>query len=566
MDPRHSAQDVVRCALCRDAVAPMYCSVCHTHLCGDCEEKHFSDKSKVHNVVPLEQFLSTFNYPKCHTHTTEQCELHCEQCNIPICSTCISSGKHIGHIFADIKTKKEVLRKDLEELEKSILPKYQELTVNIKNQKTALLNHSQNLTKEINKQGEALHREINTIIQRKQSDIDDMNAQNLSAIEKQEHEINKTVNEIKQVILELKSLLETSDIGHVSTYKTRNGDFRKLPPKLKISLPSFQHQKIDAEQILKQFGFFSRISIETEEQGYTVPSPGAESSPQGMALLDIPRLISDIPTSEYGYLFNITCPSDEKIWTSGDNEILKLYNLKGELLKSVQTKSGKEPQDITVIPSGDLVYADFLDRSINLVRGTGTQTLFTLLRKKSKIQTLITLQGWIPRGLCSTSSGDLLVTMISDDGKQTKVVRYSGFAEKQSIQKDDQGFPLYSSGYDAKYLSENRNLDICVADNAARAVVVVSAAGKLRFRYTGPPSTTQESFYPLGIITDSRGNILTSDYNNHRIHIIDQDGHFLRFIDNSGLLEPWGLSVDSLDNLFVAEADTGKVKKLQYYK
>ena len=566
MDPRYSAQDVVRCALCRDAVAPLYCNVCHTHLCGDCVEKHFSDKSKVHTVVPLEQFMSTLNYPKCPTHPSKQCELHCEQCDIPICSSCISSGKHIGHVFADFKSKTEVIRKDLEELEISIFPKYKELTAIIKKQKTDLCKHFQNLTEELNKQGEALHREINTIIQRKQSEIDEMNAQHLAAIEKQEHEINKTINEIKQVIIDLNSLLETSYIGHVSTYKTRNGDFRELPPQLKILLPSFQPQRIDTEQLLKQFGPFSRTPIEPKEQGYTVSFPGAESFPQGMQLLDIPRLITDIPTSEYGYLFNITCLSDEKIWTSGDNEILNLYNLKGELLKSVQTKSGKGPQDITVTWSGDLVYADFLDRSINLVRGTGKQTLLTLPRKKSKIKTLITLQGWIPRGLCSTSSGDLLVTMISDDGKQTKVVRYSGFAEKQSIQKDDQGFPLYSSGYDAKNLSENRNLDICVADNAARAVVVVSAAGKLRFRYTGPPSTTQESFYPLGIITDSRGNILTSDYNNHSIHIIDQDGHFLRFINNSGLLKPWGLSVDSRDNLFVAEADTGKVKKLQYYK
>ena len=102
MDPRHSAQDVVRCALCRDAVAPMYCNVCHTHLCGDCVAKHFSDKSKVHNVVPLEQFWSTLNYPKCPTHPTKQCELQCEQCDIPICTSCISSGKHIGHKAVDI--------------------------------------------------------------------------------------------------------------------------------------------------------------------------------------------------------------------------------------------------------------------------------------------------------------------------------------------------------------------------------------------------------------------------------------------------------------------------------
>ncbi|XP_078320367.1 uncharacterized protein LOC111111875 [Crassostrea virginica] len=557
MDPRYSAQDVVRCALCRDAVAPMYCNVCHTHLCGDCVAKHFSDKSKVHNVVPLEQFLSTLNYPKCPTHPTKQCELHCEQCDIPICISCISSGKHIGHkqleIFADFESKKEVLRRDLQELEKSIFPKYQESVAIIKTQKTDQHKHSQKLTAELHKQGEILRREINIIIQRKQSEIDEMNAQHLAAIEKQEDETNKALHEIIQVIQDLKSLLDTSDVGLVSKYRSRIAEFRKLPHKLKISLPNFLPQKINREELLKQFGSLSRLSIETEEQGYTVPSPGAESSPPARPLLDVPCLVTDIPTTGYDRLYHVSCPSDEEIWTSGDNEIMKLYNLKGELLKSVQTKSGNNPKDIAVTRSGGLVYIDYLDRSINLVSGT-------------QIQTLITLKGWRPLGLCSTSTGDLLVTMDSADGKQTKVVRYSGSTEKQSIQWDDQGNPLYSSSIYNKYLSENRNLDICVADCDARAVVVVSAAGKLRFRYTGPPSTPRESFCPFGITTDSQANILTSDQYNHRIHIIDQDGLFLRLIHNCGLQWPFGLCVDSLDNLFVAENNTGKVKKLQYYK
>nr|XP_022305821.1 uncharacterized protein LOC111112576 [Crassostrea virginica] len=566
MDPRHSAQDVVRCALCRDAVAPLYCNVCHTHLCGDCVEKHFSDKSKVHNVVPLEQFLSTLNYPnKCPTHPTKQCELHCEQCDIPICTSCISSGIHIGHkqleIFADFESKKEVLRRDLQELEKSIFSKYQESAAIIKTQKTDQLKHSQKLTAELHKQGEALHREINTIIQRKQAEIDEMNAQHLAAIQKQEYETNKALHEIKQVIQDLKSLLDTSDVGLVSKYRSRIAEFRKLPHKLKISLPNLLPQKINREELLKQFGSINPLSIETEEQIYTVPSPGAESSPPARPLLDVPRLITYIPTTVYGSLYYVSCLSDEEIWTRGDNKIMKLYNLKGELLKSVQTKSGNDPRDIAVTRSGGLVYADYVDRSINLV--SGTQKLFSRLVSGTKIQTLITLRGWRPCYLCSTASGDLLVIMTSDNRKQTKVVRYSGSTEKQIIQYDDQGKPLYSSGglLNIKYLSENRNLDICVADYDARAVVVVSAAGKLRFRYTGPPSTPGESFSPFGITTDSQANILTSDCDNHCIHIIDQDGHFLRSIHNCGLWYPRGLCVDSQDYLFVAEL-TGKVKKL----
>lgn len=179
---------------------------------------------------------------------------------------------------------------------------------------------------------------------------------------------------------------------------------------------------------------------------------------------------------------------------------------------------------------------------------------------------MIKLSEWIPLGLCSTSSDDFLVIMDSDKYKKTKVVRYSGFSVRQEIQFEENGEPLYSFGDNIKYISENRNLDVCVADHGAHAVVLVNLAGRFRFVYKGPSLTTpNETFDPYGIATDSEGKILISDRVNNRIHIVDEDGKFLRYIDNCDLHSPWGLCVDIEDQLYVAESGRGKVKCIQYY-
>ncbi|XP_078331352.1 uncharacterized protein LOC144625135 [Crassostrea virginica] len=531
-DPMYSFQDVIRCDLCETPVPPKHCDICHIHLCEACVWKHIFEQYKDHYIVP---FKLRGLIPKCTKHSTEVCTQLCATCNIPVCPLCVASSEHEQHekenILMWFETKRKLMQKDLQDLEISIYPKYQEAATNIQVQREDVNKRSQKLTKALDKQGEALHTEIDTIIQGMKSEIDDMAAQHIAAIDQQEDAINHTIPEITQVILDLKRLLDSSDVYLVSEYTSRTEEFRNLPAQFQVTLPTFTPQKINREQIHQQIGSLSELAI--------------------TFLLDEPRILTVIQT-EYRGLYSVSCLSDSELWTCSGFNIMRLYNLQGELLKSVQTESGNMPWDIAVTRSGDLVYSDPEEKSINLVSGT-------------QIQTLITLWGWEPFNLCSTSSGDLLVIMESDDCKQTKVVRYSGSTEKQSIQWDDQGKPLYTSGF-TNYLSENRNLDICVADYLAGAVVVVSAAGKLRFRYTGPPSTPRDSFFPFGITTDSRGNILAADCINHRIHIIDQDGHFLRFIHNCGLQDTGGLCVDSKDILFVAEHSICKMKKLQYYK
>lgn len=106
------------------------------------------------------------------------------------------------------------------------------------------------------------------------------------------------------------------------------------------------------------------------------------------------------------------------------------------------------------------------------------------------------MQGWKACGVCTSSLDDILVVVANDDGKLVKVVRHSGSMEKQSIQFHDSGKPLYSPicAFKFKGISENKNLDICVADSDAGALVVFDHAGKLRFRYTGFHSFRPNAF------------------------------------------------------------------------
>lgn len=435
---------------------------------------------------------------------------------------------------------------DIEEMEKCICPKYRDIVSNISVEKTFLNENSRKIAEALHEKGEELHSVINSIVEELISDLDRMESRYLAILNNQEEQVNDMISEIKQIIDEMKDLLYCNDIHLFSSYKSRNHKFRKLPPKLTLSIPRFTNPEINKKNMLQLFGSLSKFSIKREEGGYVTDCPVVDHFP-----IDI---IKEIDTS-YGdpiSLCSVSCLNDEELWLCGWNNVITLYNLQGKLVKSVQTKSKNIPWDVAVTRLGELVYSDHNDRTVNIVN-------------KKTINEVIRLKGWTPLSVCSTQIGDLLVFMTSDDYKQGKIVRFSGAAEKQTIQVNDDGQPLYSTTLSIKYVCENRNLDICVSDSLKSAVVVVNTAGKYLFTYTGLHSYSVQPFQPRGITTDSQCQILIADYGNHCVHIVDQDGQFVSTIDNCKLYNPWGLCVDTRDNLFVTEYNTGKLKRIHYY-
>ncbi|XP_078321191.1 uncharacterized protein LOC144621560 [Crassostrea virginica] len=171
--------------------------------------------------------------------------------------------------------------------------------------------------------GKTLHTEIDIIVKRMETEINDIEAQHQTALDKRENAINHTIRQITQTIQDLKNLLETRDVSLVSGYKSRIRKFRKLPPNLKVFPTNFNPVKINNEQLLKQFGSLSSTPEVAEEgrQGMRWD----ESSSQARPLLDVPRLITNVKTTEFDFgLYDVSCLSDEKIWTSGFSSCMML--------------------------------------------------------------------------------------------------------------------------------------------------------------------------------------------------------------------------------------------------
>ncbi|XP_062583956.1 uncharacterized protein LOC134245711 [Saccostrea cucullata] len=209
---------------------------------------------------------------------------------------------------------------------------------------------------------------------------------------------------------------------------------------------------------------------------------------------------------------------------------------------------------MTVSRQGELIYSDSANRTVNIVRDGKTETLIT------------TPRGWHPLELCCTRSGDILVSMCTTDNSHYKIVRYQGQRVTQEIDKDEHGDPIYQGGKYQVFVVENNNGDIVASDQNADTVVVVDRTGKVRFRYNDKPPGGKKSFYPSQIVTDSMGHIIVADYLNNCLHILDQNGQFLRCVDNCGLERPSGLSVDSEGRVWVGLFDSGEVKVIQYMK
>lgn len=561
MIPRTSAQDVQRCELCEENVVDMICVVCPQKLCKSCVGNHLDDDPSRHKLVKYQERNTTLVFPTCPIHSLERCKNYCQDCKEAVCPTCISSDSHRKHEFLKIsevfEKRKEKINTDTKELEEIVFPSYTRIVQKEESDATKLEEDYITLKQSIENQRTKWRDEIDKIVNMLQDETDKMRDVQLKALKKHLQKVKERCTEIQEAIKSNKDMLHSPNVTKTLSYISRNSALKCLPKKLEVSIPKFISQPINGDLIAEMFGVIVGFSISEYIEEHEQNTEILRHRCRGF--LDKPETYSSFET-QIKCPDKVACQCKGKLWIAGNEGSLKLFKCDALQPESGATSSSltlkhvnlnKGPTDIAVTRTRDLIYGIKLENTV-------------FIFKKDKAEVLINLHDWKLLSLCIAAFGELLVCMTDERNYKCRVVRFNQDPEiRQIIQYDNQGKRLYTPGMLSKYIEENKNGDICLADCDAGAVIVTDKAGKFRFRYAGTISFQKsDKFSPVGIATDSVAQILVSD--SLQVHIVDKNGQFLRFLDIV-CSNPMRLALDEDDNLYIADTH-GNVKMVNYMR
>lgn len=243
-------QFAVLCQLCPNPVEH-HCNLCDVDLCSSCIATHMADKTKQHEVVDFINRKKGRILPECSSHKGNRCEMYCKDCHEPTCVLCVTTTHKI-HDFTDIgeitENIKQQIINDLTELENDIAPAYRKVAASVPSGEfdkilAVIQDHEDKICNVVRKIGSQIREEVSR--QKGESELRDKEIQSSAA---------NTEKELNGIIQHCKSVLKSSEVTTIMSYKSINEQFRYRCHEFEFSCPTFLPGIIQEEQILVMFG------------------------------------------------------------------------------------------------------------------------------------------------------------------------------------------------------------------------------------------------------------------------------------------------------------------------
>ena len=140
-----------------------HCNACHQPLCEQCRDDHQkSPNTKNHEIVLYRHRKHQLPVEKCKLHPTRNIDTFCKECQVPLCSKCLTKKEHYRHALDDLEEiyaeKYAFKQSEFAKIQKYFLPTTQGLKTDIKKDVTEIKNIMQIIRTSIKVEAESLKR------------------------------------------------------------------------------------------------------------------------------------------------------------------------------------------------------------------------------------------------------------------------------------------------------------------------------------------------------------------------------------------------------------------------
>ncbi|KAK9504476.1 hypothetical protein O3M35_010800 [Rhynocoris fuscipes] len=488
----------------------------------------------------------------CKLHSPELLNYYCALCSLPVCQDC-TSNDHRGH-------PRILLQEAVETARNSSLRLLTEAKISSESLRESL-NHSEKVLESITVRVHAVAQDIHDHIKKFQDTLDEreqvlllklekIRLSKTKAIEQQVDRIKSLLSNVSQTTDMLSEILESGNSIEILNAKDcAIAEFKRMRSLRNAITP------VDDKILFTAPDAAILVALSNIGDVSAFPQPIGDG-------IRISRLASPLPPQALTF--------SQKIEQNLTNHCSKL-TIKPRLYKcysndtcyphliigSEGEKDGQlcRPWGVTCDHDGNIIVADRSNNRIQIFKSDGT-----FLRKFGSHGSE---PGHLdrPAGVAVDPLGRIVVT--DKDNHRVQVFTAEG---KFVFTFGEKGSKVGQFNYPWDIAVDGRGR-IAVSDTRNHRVQLFTMDGTFLCKYGFENTANMVKHFdsPRGVCFGSNGSVIVTDFNNHRLVVIDANFKNARFLGTEGsgpkqFLRPQGVAIDSLGNIIVADSRNNRIQ------
>ncbi|XP_063431659.1 uncharacterized protein LOC134714349 [Mytilus trossulus] len=531
-------QTPINCQLCEtEKVIQWKCIQCSLLMCNYCCDKIHPKfrNAKEHKIINIKDLAAhqeelDFTNIKCKAHSGQSSCLFCRACDILVCPTCVSKV-HKKHDLIEIseayKIKMDKLKEGQSEIQKDKKNVVMKKDILDKLIVDKTLKHSK-VKQDILTHGKVLHKAVDQHIDKLVTDLDQSKKDILQSIEQDLDTINSSINELDYKNGEMEDFINTTDTT-------------KYFQEMKRIEKSIEAQTPITKEEYQSIPIFNPGVITQSNVG------GLLSDQKPTAELDVAIVINETHQTNLSAVGYMCTDPDTTLWIGSvmDNVIQKVNP--GENKLNILSNFNMKVHDMAVTQSNNLLISTGQSRLKQISNSTGTLT-----------DSGYNMSSFLATAVHITSDNKVIVAGVNSDYPERRrgvVICMNQKGDHERVYEHDQHKqPLFI--FPGRITStSNGNIHVVdkVSDVRGR-VVVLGQGGDIINIYTGDKEINKDrSFFPTGIVTTPRDNVIIPDPCTHTLHILNNAGLLMTSYKTSdiNIMLPLSLAFSPRGKLYI---------------